>query len=65
MSKYYPTFKAYNYSEISRPIRRDEYQNIVDEARDLGLNNGWIQEAPSEFDSRFECSLDGEPWTEH
>ncbi|MBI5124376.1 MAG: radical SAM protein [Candidatus Omnitrophica bacterium] len=53
MSQYYPTFKAYNYSEISRPIRRDEYQNIVDEAKDLGLNNGWIQEAPSEFDSKF------------
>jgi len=53
MSQYYPTFKAYNYKEISRGITAGEYENIVDEARLLGLNNGWIQEAPEEFDPKF------------
>lgn len=53
MSQYYPTFKAYNYKEISRGVTRSEYKNIVDEARKLGLNNGWVQEEPMEFDARF------------
>ena len=53
MSQYYPTFKAYNYKEISRGITRDEYANIVDGARLLGLNNGWTQEAPADFDPKY------------
>ena len=53
MSQYYPTFKAYTYSDISRGISRDEYKNIVDEANVLGLNNGWIQNAPAEFDPKY------------
>lgn len=53
MSQYYPTFKAYNYKELSRGILPDEYKNIVDVARDLGLNNGWIQETPSGMDPKF------------
>lgn len=53
MSQYYPTFKAYNYKDISRGVTRGEYANIVDEARLLGLNNGWIQEAPADFDPKF------------
>lgn len=53
MSQYYPTFKAYNYSELSRPINPAEYKNVVDEAVLLGLNNGWIQEKPVGFDPKF------------
>jgi len=53
MSQYYPAFRAYNYKDISRGVTRDEYKNIVDEAKKLGLNNGWIQETPGGFDSRF------------
>ena len=53
MSQYYPTFKACDYKEISRGITRQEYQNIVDEVKFLGLNNGWVQEIPDEPDSRF------------
>lgn len=48
MSQYYPTFKAYNYSELSRGVIGAEYKNIVDASRDLGLNNGWVQESPKE-----------------
>lgn len=53
MSQYYPTFKAGDYKELSRGVSRDEYKNVVDACRVLGLNNGWIQEMPSEPDDRF------------
>ena len=53
MSQYYPTFKAYDHKEISRGVTPEEYSNIVDEAKLLGLNNGWTQEAPQELDPKF------------
>ena len=53
MSQYYPTFKAHSFKELSLPISRKEYQNIVDAARLLGLNNGWVQEMPEEYDDKF------------
>lgn len=53
MSQYYPTFKAYNYAEMARPVSPEEYKNVVDCAKLLGLNNGWVQEGPPETDPRF------------
>lgn len=53
MSQYYPTFKAYDYSVLSRGVSAEEYNNVVDEARILGLNNGWIQDSPEPFDRKF------------
>ncbi len=53
MSQYYPTFKAYNFKDISRPISGSEYKNVVDEANLLGLNNGWVQESPEDSDPKF------------
>lgn len=53
MSQYYPTYKAFGYRAISRGVTRDEYKNVVDYAKLLGLNNGWVQEEPLETDSRF------------
>jgi len=53
MSQYYPTFKSYNYKELSRGITTEEYENVVDETKLLGLNNGWIQESPEEPDQKF------------
>lgn len=53
MSQYYPTFKAYDYTEISRGVTADEYKNIVDAARDLGLNNGWIQDMGQKDEGKF------------
>jgi putative pyruvate formate lyase activating enzyme len=53
MSQYYPTFKACSSGGISRGITPEEYENVVDEARLLELNNGWIQEAPANADPRF------------
>lgn len=53
MSQYYPTFKSYGYRELSGRITGDEYKNIIDASRDLGLNNGWIQESPEQTDPKF------------
>lgn len=53
MSQYHPTYKAREYSEISRGVSAAEYQNIVDETALLGLNNGWIQKIPYDNDTRF------------
>ncbi|MBU0881310.1 MAG: radical SAM protein [Candidatus Omnitrophica bacterium] len=53
MSQYYPTFKACGLADISRGILTEEYKNVIDEAHLLGLNNGWIQEAPEETDPGF------------
>jgi putative pyruvate formate lyase activating enzyme len=53
MSQYYPTFKAHNFKEISRRTDKNEYDNVVDEAFSLGLNNGWIQEYEDKPNEKF------------
>ena len=53
MSQYYPTFKACNFKEISRRVEKSEYDNVVDEAFSLGLNNGWVQEYEESTDEKF------------
>jgi putative pyruvate formate lyase activating enzyme len=53
MSQYYPTFKAYNFKDISCGLAREEYKIKVDEAHRLGLNNGWVQEMPEYSDRKF------------
>jgi len=39
MAQYNPVFKAYDYPEISRRITREEYDRVVNRAKDLGLSN--------------------------
>ncbi len=53
MSQYYPTFKAYDFKEISHGVTPKEYKIKVDEAHRLGLNNGWIQEMPEYSERKF------------
>ncbi len=43
MSQYHPQYKAYNYPEISRRITKEEYNNVVQKAKTLGLTNLDIQ----------------------
>jgi len=43
MSQYTPTYKAFEYPEISRRISRQEYQEVVEQARESGLTNLDIQ----------------------
>lgn len=53
MSQYYPTFKAYDFTELSRAVSVGEYNKVVDEVKLMGLNKGWVQEEPKELDARF------------
>lgn len=53
MSQYYPTFKAYDFKEISHGVTPKGYKIKVDEARRLGLNNGWIQKMPEYPERKF------------
>jgi len=46
MSQYTPTYKAFQYSEISRRITRKEYAEVVDCAREAGLTNLDVQGYP-------------------
>ncbi|MBN1693067.1 MAG: radical SAM protein [Dehalococcoidales bacterium] len=43
MSQYYPTHRAYKYKELNRKILPQEYQEVVDIAERLGIENGWLQ----------------------
>jgi len=46
MSQYTPTYKAFEYPEISRRITRKEYSDAVRWAREAGLTNFDIQGSP-------------------
>jgi putative pyruvate formate lyase activating enzyme len=39
MLQYRPAYQAHFYPEINRPVNRDEYAKVVEEARRLGLTN--------------------------
>ncbi len=43
MSQYSPTYKAFDYPEISRRITREEYSSVVNHAKAAGLTNLEIQ----------------------
>ena len=43
MMQYNPVYKAYDYPELSRRITRNEYVQVVEKAKDLGLTNLDIQ----------------------
>lgn len=44
MSQYAPRHRAGEYPQIDRPLSQAEYEQIVDHALDLGLENAFIQE---------------------
>ena len=43
MSQYIPMYKAFEYPDISRRITQEEYKEVVDRAKELGLRNLDIQ----------------------
>lgn len=43
MSQYTPTFRAFEYPEIARRLTRQEYEEVVEYAKELGLANLEIQ----------------------
>jgi putative pyruvate formate lyase activating enzyme len=48
MSQYSPQYKACDYPRINRTLTEDEYNEIMDYALDLGLENVFIQERESQ-----------------
>ena len=48
MSQYSPQYKASNYPEINRFLSETEYDEIMDFALDLGLENAFVQELESQ-----------------
>jgi len=47
MSQYHPTEAVRNHPQLGRPLREEEYDEVLDEMHRLGLENGWIQEMES------------------
>ncbi len=52
MSQYTPYYQADKYSEINRPITRQEYERVVGHLYKLGLEEGYVQERHS-ADSQY------------
>jgi putative pyruvate formate lyase activating enzyme len=50
MSQYYPVYNASVHPEINRQITKNEYEEAIDAMEQYGLENGWIQDAPSDDD---------------
>ena len=51
MSQYTPCTNLENYPEINRTITQQEYDDVVDFAVELGLENGFVQEGESAAES--------------
>ena len=47
MSQYHPTEAVRNHPQLGRPLREEEYDEVLDEMDCLDLDNGWIQEMDS------------------
>lgn len=44
MSQYNPLYKAEKFPEINRRLKKEEYERVLREVRELGFRCGWIQE---------------------
>jgi putative pyruvate formate lyase activating enzyme len=58
MSQYHPAFRASRYPEINRPLRNEEYDEVVEAMEKLGFRNGWIQDPESYMNYRPDFSRD-------
>ncbi len=47
MAQYHPVYRADRYPELSRRISAGEYLEVVEYAKKLGLDRGWIQDHSS------------------
>lgn len=47
MAQYHPVPSVMNHEFLGRAVSHEEYQQVVDEMTDLGLEHGWIQELES------------------
>lgn len=47
MSQYAPIYKSAEFKELNRKITRKEFDAVFDQMRELGLENGWVQDGES------------------
>ncbi|MDD4957150.1 MAG: radical SAM protein [Candidatus Omnitrophica bacterium] len=52
MSQYYPAYRADGMPEVSRKIKKSEYDAVLRKMSECGFHNGWIQPF-GEFETRF------------
>jgi putative pyruvate formate lyase activating enzyme len=52
MAQYQPAYRASEFTEVNRRLRRDEYEKAVELAESLGFRHGWFQEL-EEIDGEF------------
>ena len=51
MSQYTPCTNLEKYPEINRRLTQEEYDDVIDFAVELGLENGFVQEGESAQES--------------
>ena len=61
MNQYTPLSQVEMYPEINRQVTEEEYEELVDYAIDLGVENGFIQEGDTAEES-FIPAFDNEGW---
>ena len=59
MNQYTPLSYVESYSELNRRVTEEEYEEVVDYAIELGIENGFIQEGETAEES-FIPNFDGE-----
>lgn len=59
MNQYTPLSHMTSYPELNRPVTKEEYEEVVNFAIDLGIENGFIQEGETAKES-FIPAFDGE-----
>jgi putative pyruvate formate lyase activating enzyme len=52
MSQYYPTYQVNNHEFLGRTLKSREYSRVVNELKELGFENGWVQELSSQLNYR-------------
>ena len=61
MNQYTPLVQVEHIPELNRKVTEKEYEELVDYAIDLGVENGFIQEGETAQES-FIPAFEGEGW---
>ena len=59
MAQYHPPPRIRNHPVLGRPLRKEEYDQVVDEMHRLGFHRGWIQELESHHSYRPDFEREG------
>lgn len=62
MAQYYPAHLAETNEKIARPLRAEEYQQVLDVLDGLGIENGYVQQLSASGSYRPDFKKDGHPF---